>query len=261
MKVRSLLALAAIATTPLTGIAAAPSVSAATSVHLMIADMDTADTQTPFFKVICIDGTAIESTVPSIHWPISVEPGIHHLTVYVALHHDCGTEGDVQLDTDFNVGEAPDQTLLIYWPEGPDPQISVFVDDFSCAFAGTARITYRPGAAVPGNANTSLVHEGPVPFVENVEVGSQKSSIVADGVYTFWNAVDAGDGSVEIVGPDRLTVEAGTTTFVYTAGGYDGASWMAVQAPVGCSGPVLDAPQTPTTPVAQPIAVTPLFTG
>ena len=245
----------AIAAASLTGVVAAPSASAATSVALRVTDMATS----PLFKVICVDGTPFESKAPTPFWGVTVDPGVHHVTVYDAKQHTCGTEGPVVLDTDFTVGEAPYQTLVL-WGAAPDLQISVLVDDLTCSAAGTARITYRPTAAT-GNVRTTLGYGDFVPVVEDVAVGTQKSTVVLDGAHAAWKAVDADDGSLEVEGiPFLLPIEAGTTTFVYTYGG-SGEAQMLAQGGIGCYGPVPESLLPPTTPAAQPVAVTPLFTG
>jgi hypothetical protein len=265
MRVRSFFALAAVAAMTAAGFGGVgsglPAASAATSVSLTVADMDTFDAGSPFPKVICIDDTAIPSEAGDVHPPITVTPGEHHLTVYgTAGPQVCNTEGNVNLDATITIGEAPNQTLLVYWGSGTGQQASVLVDDLSCPPTGTGRVVYRPGAAVTEDANTSLGYSDFVPWVEDVEVGHQGAANVAAGTYAQWAAVLTEAGSQVVDGPDSSAVAAGGTIFVYTLGGNDGDRAMIVMPEIACTPVIPLTPLTPA-PVAQPLVVTPLFTG
>lgn len=256
MRFRSFLALAAVSTTAFAAFVGIPSASAATTVQVTIADMYTYSATSPLEKTICIDGVGISSGAPSLHGPTAMESGSHDLQVYVGDEDCLDPEFAPNIDTTIAFTEAPYQTLFLYWPSGGGAQASVLVDDLSCPAPGTGRIVYRPGAAVgEGDPNTDLGYGDFVPFVEDVEVGSQGAAEVAPGTYEDWNAIITGNGMV-VEGPDSGDVAAGGTIFVYTYGGNDGATGMLVLPEIACT-----VPETPLTPAAEPLAVTPLFTG
>ena len=256
MRVRSFFALGAVTTMAAAAFVGVPSASAATTVQLTVADMYTFDAGSPFVKVVCIDDVPMASEAGDVHAAIPLASGDHHLEVFTGTDDDCN-QGGANIDETITLTEAPNQTLLLSWGSGTGPQASVLVDDLSCPAAGTGRVTYRPGAAVSEDGNTDLGYSDFVPFVEDVEVGDQGSANVAAGTYANWNAVLTVAGTQVVDGPDSSAVAAGGTIFVYTLGGNDGDTGMIVMPEIAC------APLTPITPppVAQPLAVTPAFTG
>jgi hypothetical protein len=259
MRVRSFLALAAVATMTAVGFGSVPSASAATTVQLTVADMYTYSATSPLEKVICIDDVAMTSGAPDVHAPIPLAAGDHHVEVFIGSDTDCN-QGSPNIDETVTLTEAPHQTLLLFWPSNSGPQLSVLVDDLSCPATGTGRVVYRPGAAVSGDFNTSLGYSDFVPWVEDVERGDQGAAEVAPGTYGPWAAVLTDLGTQVVDGPASGDVAAAGTIFVYTYGGNDGDTGMLVLPEIACTPVVPLTPLTPA-PAAQPIAVTPLFTG
>jgi hypothetical protein len=257
MRVRSFFALAAVSATAFAAFAGIPAASAATTVQVTVADMYTYSSSQPLNKTICIDGVGTNSGAPELHGPSAMQSGDHELKVFVGLDQDC-TDGDANIDETITISEDPFQTIFLYWPSNSGPQVSVLSDDISCPAAGTGRIVYRPGAAVgEGDPNTDLGYGDFVPFVEDVEVGSQGAAEVAPATYDDWNAIIHGDGMV-VDGPASGDVAAAGTIFVYTYGGNDGGTGMLVLPEIACT-PVTPPP-TPPAPAPQVVAK-PAFTG
>jgi hypothetical protein len=258
MRVRSFFALAAVSATAFAALAGIPSASAATTVQVTVADMYTYSSSQPLEKTICIDGEGFNSGAPELHGPMSLASGDHELRVFIGAGANCLSEDLGAIDETITLSEDPFQTIFLYWPSNSGAQVSVLSDDLSCPAAGTGRIVYRPGAAVgEGDPNTDLGYGDFVPFVEDVEVGSQGAAEVAPGTYDDWNAIIHGDGMV-VDGPASGDVAAGGTIFVYTYGGNDGGRAMLVLPEIACA-PVVTPPVTP--PPAPPVAAAPAFTG
>jgi hypothetical protein len=258
MRVRSFLALAAIAATSLAALVGIPSASAATTVQVTVADMYTYDAGQPLPKTICIDGEETDSGAPQLHGPLSLASGDHELRVFIGTGANCLSEDPAEIDETITLSEDPFQTILLYWPADEGAQASILVDDLSCPAAGTGKIVYRPGAAVPGDLSTDLGYSDFVPFVQNVAVGTQGAADVVAGTYDNWNAIISGNGMV-VEGPASRAVAADSIVFVYTFGGNDGSTGMFFSPEVICSTPP-PPPPAPPGPAPQVVAQA-RFTG
>jgi hypothetical protein len=267
MRVRSFFSLAAVAAMSAIAIggvgAGAPSASAATTVQLTVADMYTFDAGSPFLKVICIDDVAMESGAPTVHAPIALAAGLHHLEVFAGTDTNCDQENP-NIDDGLNLsGDA--QTLLLYWPSGSGPQASLLDDDYACPAAGDGTVVYRPGAAISGDGSTDLGYgtDGVTPFVSDVESGNQGSAAVTAGSYGVWVAAHTGTDAIVVNSQDNRPVVDGTIVIAYTYGGNDGDTGMFFDT-LTCTPEIPLTPITPITPItpaALPLAVTPRFTG